>query len=91
MDGQIKCPRKINDYACGYIDTCSQQEKLSHLRWKCEIQHALLIPDLLFRGGRPDHISGVQHLRQSFGELRVSAKELRVVGLELLLLFNKPG
>ena len=31
MNGQIKCSREFNDYTCGYIDTCGQQEELSHL------------------------------------------------------------
>ena len=26
VDGQIKCSREFNDYACEYIDACGQQE-----------------------------------------------------------------
>lgn len=69
------------------VDASGQQEELSHLGQECEVQHAFLIPNLLLRGGRLDLIRWVQHLCQRLGELGVSAKQLRAVGLEFLLLF----
>ena len=72
MNGQIKCSREFNDYACGYIDACGQQEKLPHLGREREVQHAFLIPDLLLRGGGFDLVRGVQHLCQRLGELGVA-------------------
>ena len=69
------------------VEASGQQEELSHLGREREVQHAFLIPDLFLRGGRLDLIRGVQHLCQRLGELGVSAKQLRVAGLEFLLLF----
>ena len=69
------------------MDASGQQEELSHLGQECEVQRTFLIPNLLLRGGRLDLIRWVQHLCQRLGELGVSAKQLRVVGLEFLLLF----
>ena len=74
VDGQIKCSREFNDYACEYIDACGQQEKLPHLGREREVQHPFLIPDLLLRGGGFDLVRGVQHLCQRLGELGVSTK-----------------
>ena len=41
VDGQIKCSREFNDYACEYIDACGQQEKLPHLGREREVQDPL--------------------------------------------------
>ena len=87
LNGQIKHPGKGKDHACGCLDASGQQEELPHLGREREVQHAFLIPNLLLSGGRPDLIRGVKHLCQSFGELGVTEKQLRVVGFELLLLF----
>ena len=86
MDGQIKHPGKGKDHARGYLYASGQQEELSHLGRECEVQLTFLIPDLLLSGGGLDLVRGVKYLCQRLGELGVSAKQLRVVGLELLLL-----
>ncbi|CAN4034111.1 Hydrolase, partial [Dysosmobacter welbionis] len=64
-----------------------QQEELSHLGREREVQHAFLTCDLLLRGGRLDLVRWLQRLCQRLGELGVTAKQLRIVGLEFLLLF----
>ncbi len=74
MNGQIKYSREFNDYTCGYIDACGQQEKLPHLGLEIEVQRSFSACDLLLRGGGLDLVRGVQHLCQRLGELGVSAK-----------------
>ena len=83
----MKCSREFNDYTCGYIDACGQQEELPHLGRKREIQHPFSSCDLLLCGGGLDLIKEVKHLCQCLGELGVTMKPLRVTGLEFRLLF----